>query len=64
MIWDREPALLLGLLETVLALVLAFGFDLSGEQVGAIMAAAAAFLALVTRSQVTPIADPRLGRDA
>lgn len=63
-LWNREPAMILGVIETVLALVLAFGLDLSGEQVGAIMAAAAALLALITRSQVTPLADPRLGRDA
>jgi hypothetical protein len=54
----REPALAVGLVQTVLGLVLAFGVDLSNEQVGAIMAVTAAVLALVTRSQVTPTADP------
>lgn len=52
----NEPALALGLVQTVLGLVLAFGLDLSNEQVGAIMAVTAAVLALVTRSQVTPTA--------
>lgn len=50
----NEPALALGFVQTVLGLVLAFGLDLSNEQVGAIMAVTAAVLALVTRSQVTP----------
>ena len=59
-LWNREPAAILGALQTVLALVIAFGFDLTGEQTGGIMAAAAAVLALVTRSQVTPVADPKL----
>ena len=53
-LWNREPALILAFLQTVLALVLAFGLNLSEEQVGAILAASAAFLGLVTRSQVTP----------
>lgn len=51
----NEPALALGFVQTVLGLVLAFGLDLSNEQVGAIMAVTAAALALVTRSQVTPV---------
>lgn len=54
MIWKREPALFYGLVNTILALVLAFGVDLSTEQVGAILAVTSALLALITRSQVTP----------
>ncbi len=52
-LWKSEPAAILGALQTILALVIAFGLDLSVEQVGAILAASAAVLALVTRSQVT-----------
>lgn len=50
----REPVLLTGLLEAVLALALAFGFELTGEQVATILAVAVAVLSLVARSQVTP----------
>lgn len=53
-IFGREPALILGLVQTVLALVLAFGVDLDSEQVGAILAVSAAVLAVITRQQVSP----------
>lgn len=53
-LWGREPAMILGLLQAVLALAVGFGLTLTGEQVGLIMALAAALLAVVTRSQVTP----------
>lgn len=56
----REPALVLGLVGAVIALALAFGVDLSDEQVGAIMAAVVAVISIITRIQVTPIVDPRL----
>lgn len=54
MIWKREPALFYGLVNTILALILAFGVDLSTEQTGAILAVTSAVLALLTRRQVTP----------
>ena len=57
-LWGREPALILGAVQAVLALALAFGLDLSVEQTGAILAATAAVLAVVTRSQVTPVKGP------
>lgn len=50
----NEPALIIGLVSAVIALALAFGFTLSDEQVGSIMAVVVAILAVVTRSQVTP----------
>ena len=53
-LWGREPALILGLIQTILALLLAFGFDLSTEQVGAILAVSAAVLSVIVRSRVTP----------
>ena len=37
------------------ALVSAFGFDLTGEQVGAIMAFSAAVVGLITRQKVSPV---------
>lgn len=51
---SREPALILGAIQTLLALALGFGAHLTQEQIGLIMAATAAILAVITRSQVTP----------
>lgn len=58
MIWKREPALILGVVQAIIALAVAFGFGLSAAQTGAILAVTAAILAVVTRSQVTPAARP------
>ena len=55
-LWGREPALILGAIQAILALVVSFGLDLSVEQTGAILAASAAILAVITRSQVSPVA--------
>lgn len=57
--WRREPAAIIALVSAVIALVVAFGASLSAEQVGAIMAVVTIIAGLVTRSQVTPVADPR-----
>lgn len=54
-IFGREPALILGLVQTLLALGIGFGLDLTGEQVALVLAASAAVLAVITRSQVTPV---------
>lgn len=59
-LWGREPALILGAIQAILALVVSFGLDLSVEQTGAILAASAAVLAVITRSQVSPAAEPNL----
>lgn len=56
-IWDREPAAFLALVSAGIALVSAFGVDLTGEQVGAIMALTAVVVGFITRSKVTPV-DP------
>lgn len=53
-LWGREPVLVLAVVQTALALVVSFGFDLSGEQTGAIMAFTAAVLGLIVRRRVTP----------
>ncbi len=50
----NEPAVISGIVAAALALLLAFGADLSTEQIGSIMAVVAAVLALLVRSQVTP----------
>lgn len=51
-VYLREPALILAAVQAVLALALAFGFDLTEEQVGAVLAVTAALLGLVTRQSV------------
>jgi hypothetical protein len=53
-LYDTEPALVLGAVQSVLALLLAFGVDLTTEQVGAILAVSAAVLSLLVRRKVTP----------
>ena len=55
MIWNREPALFLALIQAVLVLAVGFGLNLSGDQVAAISAVSAAALGLVARSKVTPV---------
>lgn len=62
MIFRREPAAILGAIQTVLALVVAFGINLSGEQVGAILAVVAAVFAAITRDRVTPEVEKPLVR--
>ena len=54
-IFGREPALILGALGAVIALAVGFGLELTAEQTSLIIAAATAILAVVTRSQVTPV---------
>lgn len=50
-IFKREPASVMAAVQALLALALSFGLDLSTQQIGAILAATAAVLGLVTRSQ-------------
>jgi hypothetical protein len=52
--FGREPALIIGVVQALVALAVGFGLDITEEQVGLILAGVAAVLALVTRSQVTP----------
>ena len=53
-LWGREPALIIGALQAVIALAVGFGAPLSQEQTALILAASAAILAVITRQQVTP----------
>jgi hypothetical protein len=55
-IWGREPAMVLGLAQAVIALVVAFGLSLAPDQIGAILAVTAVVLGLITRSRVSPAA--------
>lgn len=51
----NEPVLVTAFLQAVLGLLLAFGVDLTNEQVGSIMAVTAAGLAFVARRKVKPV---------
>lgn len=50
----REPALWLAAVGAIVSLAIGFGLEVTTEQFGLIMAAVAAVLGLVTRSQVSP----------
>lgn len=50
----NEPALIVGFVQAMLALAVSFGLDLSVEQVGSLVAAAAAMTAVLLRQQVSP----------
>ena len=51
----REPAMVLALVQAVIALVVAFGLSLAPDQIGAILAVTAVILGLITRSRVSPV---------
>ena len=51
-LFKNESALAVSLIEAVLAVAIAFGLDLSGEQVAALVALMVPVGALVTRAQV------------
>lgn len=53
-LWGREPALIIGAVQAVLALAVGFGLPVTTEQTALILAASAAVLAAITRQQVTP----------
>ena len=53
--FNREPAVILALVQAGIALVVSFGVDLSVEQTGALLAFTAGVLGFVTRSRVTPV---------
>jgi len=57
-IWSRitqEPVMTLAIIQMALALFVSFGLQLSGEQVGALVAFSAAILAWIARSKVSPV---------
>lgn len=55
MIFNREPALILGLVSALIALAIGFGLDWTAEQVGLVNAGVAAIVAVLVRSKVTPV---------
>lgn len=54
-LWNREPALIVAAVQALVGLAVSFGLDLTGEQVGAIMAATAALLGVIARRKVSPV---------
>ena len=60
----QEPVLCQAVVQAGLTLLVAFGTHLSASQVGAIVTFSAAFLSVLTRSQVTPIANPKLTNES
>jgi hypothetical protein len=54
-IFGREPAMVLALVQAVIALVVAFSLSLAPDQIGAILAVTVVILGLVTRSRVSPV---------
>lgn len=52
-LWCQEPAGFVAAIQTFIALFVAFGVQITANQVGAIMAALTAFGGLLVRSQVT-----------
>lgn len=54
-IFSREPVLTLAVVQATLGLLAAFGLNMTGEQVGAIMAFTAAILGWVARRSVSPV---------
>lgn len=51
----NEPVVITGAVEAVLLVFLAFGLDLTGEQVAYVMGAVTAVLTLAARALVTPV---------
>lgn len=53
-IFGREPVLVLAAIQAGIALVAAFGLQLSAEQIAALVAFSAAVLGVIARQQVKP----------
>lgn len=53
-IWNREPVMLLSVVQAGIILAVSFGVNLTEQQTGAILTLSSVLLGLVTRSQVTP----------
>lgn len=57
MILNREPALILSLVSSAVAVAVGFGLNVTPEQTGLIMACVSAVIGVAIRSQVSPVAD-------
>lgn len=58
-LWKRQPILVITLVEAVLGLLLAFGVNLTQEQVGSILVVIAALGGALGWSQVSPAQENR-----
>ena len=56
-LFGREPALIVGAVNALIAVAVGFGLNVTPEQVGLINAAVAAVLSVIVRAQVTPAAE-------
>ena len=54
MIWNREPALVLAIVQSLFAVAVGFGLDLDTEQLTTLVALSSAILGFAVRRQVTP----------
>lgn len=52
-LWGREPAMVVAFVGAVITLLVAFGLNLTDQQIGAIIAVVTLLLGLITRSQVS-----------
>jgi hypothetical protein len=59
-LFNREPIVILAVVDALVGLVVAFGVDIDTGQKVAVMTFLSAVLAVVGRSQVTPVADPKV----
>lgn len=55
-IFNREPVVILALVNALIALGIGFGLNVTGEQTALVMTFSSAVLAFIGRSQVTPVA--------
>lgn len=53
--FGREPALILGAVNALLAAAVGFGLDITPDQVGLVNAAVAAIVSVIVRQQVSPV---------
>ena len=51
-LWEREPAMIVGLVETAIILAIAFGVTVTTEQLAAIVAFMTVLAAFITRQNV------------
>lgn len=54
-LWGREPAMILALVQAIFAVAIAFGFELTEEQLAGLVALVAVLLGVITRTRVTPV---------
>ena len=57
-LFNREPAVILGLVQSAIAVIIGFDVPISQEQFALLMALTSAIIALITRANVTPVRPP------